>query len=103
MGLAHCFTIYGGSRSLIVGANTAEEKEAWMGDLRAAAAEAKDSLGDLAPVGALKGGSSLEEEGGLGSRLETKSPEKAGALPHHRANCTLQVHSRSLIRLFAHE
>lgn len=36
MGAAHCFTIYGGNRALMVAANTAQEKQRWLNDLTAA-------------------------------------------------------------------
>ncbi|XP_044752124.1 FERM, ARHGEF and pleckstrin domain-containing protein 2 isoform X1 [Coccinella septempunctata] len=60
--LANCgFIIYGGSRSLIVAANSHDDKERWKTDLKAAIQEAKDKSDTKTNYLSLKSYSSSEE------------------------------------------
>ncbi|XP_077987810.1 FERM, ARHGEF and pleckstrin domain-containing protein 2-like isoform X2 [Glandiceps talaboti] len=87
----YCFTIYGGSKTLVLAASSEEEKEKWMADIKTAMAMAQKQNKSMESIGSSEASfdadNTLEE-----SEEDITSPR--GSLErqtHHRANTTMHV------------
>nr|XP_002732232.2 PREDICTED: FERM, RhoGEF and pleckstrin domain-containing protein 2 [Saccoglossus kowalevskii] len=88
---SHCFTIYGGNKTLVLAASSEEEKEKWMADIKTAMAMAQKQTKSMESIGSSEASfdadNTLEE-----SEEDVQSPR--GSLErqtHHRANTTMHV------------
>ena len=105
MGAAHCFTIYGGNRALMVAANTAQEKQKWLNDLNLALSQAKSRPDQAMSYLSLKSMSASDEvldhttaEADESGRKSASQPQPSNSSVHvcwHRAT---SVHYTDYIR-----
>ncbi|XP_070539009.1 FERM, ARHGEF and pleckstrin domain-containing protein 2-like isoform X2 [Ptychodera flava] len=87
----YCFTIYGGSKTLVLAASSEQEKEKWMADIKTAMAMAQKQNKSMESIGSSD--ASFDTENALDeSEEDIQSPR--GSLErqtHHRANTTMHV------------